>query len=238
MGVSSVSATPRKRSRKRRLLGFCLLAVATPTLVLARPGWPLWRSACNDVDCVEPVQAGFVNDASRMNLTAVREVRSVPADPVEAERALAALLAEANEKGWKVSIAGAQHTMGGHTIYPGGVVIDMRPLTRMELDEKTNMLHVGAGAMWSDVIAYLDARGRSVGVMQANNSFTVGGSISANCHGWQVGRPPIDSTVRGFRLMLSDGKIVRCSREENAELFSAVLGGYGLFGVILDVDLA
>src|SRR5215475_6792974 len=37
--------------------------------------------------------------------------------------------------------------------------------------------------------------------------------------------------------MLSDGKIVRCSREENAELFSAVLGGYGLFGVILDVDL-
>ena len=74
--------------------------------------------------------------------------------------------------------------------------------------------------------------------MQSNNSFTVGGSISANCHGWQVGRPPIASTVRGFRLMLADGTIVHCSREENAELFSSVLGGYGLFGIILDVDLA
>jgi FAD/FMN-containing dehydrogenase len=238
MGIASVSAGPRKRSRKRRLLGLCLLAAATPTLFLARPGWHLWRTAYNDIDYVEPLQAGFVNDASRMNLTAVREVRAIPADPLEAERVLAALLVEANEKGWKVSIAGAQHTMGGHTIYPGGVVIDMRPLARMELAEKTNVLHVGAGAVWSDVIAYLDARGRSVGVMQSNNSFTVGGSISVNCHGWQASRPPIGSTVRAFRLMLADGNVVRCSREENAELFSAVLGGYGLFGVILDVDLA
>jgi FAD/FMN-containing dehydrogenase len=219
-------------------MAVCLLALATPALFLARPAWHLWRTACNDVDCVEPLEPGFVNDASRMNLTAVREVRPVPADPEEAERALVALLAEANANGWKVSIAGARHTMGGHTIYPGGVVVDMRPLARMELDEQTNVLHVGAGALWRDVIAYLDPRGQSVAVMQSNNSFSVGGSISANCHGWQIGRPPIDSTVRGFRLMLADGKVVRCSREENRELFSAVLGGYGLFGVILDVDLA
>jgi FAD/FMN-containing dehydrogenase len=36
---------------------------------------------------------------------------------------------------------------------------------------------------------------------------------------------------------LADGRIVRCSRDENVELFSLALGGYGLFGVILDVDL-
>ena len=36
---------------------------------------------------------------------------------------------------------------------------------------------------------------------------------------------------------MADGTIVRCSRTENAELFSLALGGYGLFGVILDVDL-
>jgi FAD/FMN-containing dehydrogenase len=58
-----------------------------------------------------------------------------------------------------------------------------------------------------------------------------------NCHGWQFNRPPIDSTVISFRLMLADGKIVKCSRTENAELFSLVLGGYGLFGIILDADL-
>lgn len=238
MDNPSIPAPPGKRPRKRRVLVLCLLIFATPAVFLARPGWHLWRTSRNDVDYLEQLEPGFTNDASRMNLTAVRDVHVAPVDLVEAERELASLLAEANKNGWKVSIAGAQHTMGGHTIYPGGVMINMRPLAEMHLDKTTNMLHVGAGATWRDVIAYLDDQGRSVGVMQSNNSFTVGGSISANCHGWQVGRPPIASTVRGFRLMLADGKIVRCSREENAELFSSVLGGYGLFGIILDIDLA
>jgi FAD/FMN-containing dehydrogenase len=73
--------------------------------------------------------------------------------------------------------------------------------------------------------------------MQSNNDFSVGGSLSVNCHGWQPNRPPIASTVLSFRLMKADGTIVRCSRLENAELFSLVLGGYGLFGIILDADL-
>jgi FAD/FMN-containing dehydrogenase len=127
--------------------------------------------------------------------------------------------------------------MGGHTIYPGGVSIDMTPFRHMQLDEERDVLHVGAGAKWSEILPYLDARGRSVAIMQSNNSFTVGGSLSVNCHGWQYGRPPIASSVETFRLMKADGSIVRCSREENAELFSLVLGGYGLFGIILDAEL-
>ena len=84
---------------------------------------------------------------------------------------------------------------------------------------------------------YLDKRGKSVAIMQSNNSFTVGGSISVNCHGWQYGKPPIASSVESIRMMLADGSIVDCSRTQNKELFSLALGGYGLFGVILDVDL-
>ena len=73
--------------------------------------------------------------------------------------------------------------------------------------------------------------------MQSNNAFSVGGSLSVNCHGWQFDRPPIASTVESFRLMQADGTIVRCSRKENQELFSLALGGYGLFGIILDAEL-
>ena len=58
-----------------------------------------------------------------------------------------------------------------------------------------------------------------------------------NCHGWQFEAPPIASSVRALRVMLADGTVVRCSRTEQSELFSLVLGGYGLFGVILDVEL-
>ena len=127
--------------------------------------------------------------------------------------------------------------MGGHIIYPNGIVIDMLLFNRMELDATNLILHVQAGARWNEVITFLNRHGLSVQVMQSNDDFSIGGSLSVNCHGWQFNRPPIDSTVESFHLMLADGKIAKCSRTENQELFSLVLGGYGLFGIILDADL-
>jgi FAD/FMN-containing dehydrogenase len=114
----------------------------------------------------------------------------------------------------------------------------MLGLRHMHLDEQRNILHVQGGACWSDVLRYLHERQRSLKVMQSNNSFSVGGSLSANCHGWQAASPPIASTVLAFRLLLADGTIIRCSREEHPELFSLVLGGYGLFGILIDVELS
>jgi FAD/FMN-containing dehydrogenase len=107
----------------------------------------------------------------------------------------------------------------------------------MDLDAAKQVLTVGAGARWSEVLPYLDARGFSPLVMQAYNDFSIGGSLSVNCHGWQVQRPPIASTVEALRVMKADGAVVRCTRSENAELFSHVLGGYGLFGIILEAEL-
>jgi len=160
---------------------------------------------------------GHVDDASRMNQTQVAEVWPIPADRAEAEAQLQALLARARQDQLHVSIAGARHSMGGHTVAPGGVVIDMLPFKRLELNADKKLLTAGAGARWSDIIPFLDARGLSVGVMQSNHNFSVGGSLSVNCHGWQCHKPPIASTVESFRLMKANGAIVRCSREENKE---------------------
>lgn len=223
-----------KRQQRRRL---ALLAVTVVVVLLARPVWHLLRTRWADQDAPDVLPPGVIDDASRMNRTRVREIWSIPSDPAAAESQLAELLEQTEAQGIPVSIAGARHSMGGHTIAPDGVVIDMRPFNHMALDESRDVLTVGAGALWSEIIPFLDARGRSVGVMQSNNSFSVGGSISVNCHGWQFGRPPISSLVESIRLMQADGTIVRCSRLENAELFSLALGGYGLFGVILDVDM-
>ncbi len=214
-------------------LGILLVA----TVVMGRPLLHLAKTAWSDTEAREPPPKGFMNDASRMNLTEVREVWPVPNDDEAAETQLTQLFQRAGEEGLRISIAGARHSMGGHSLVPGGIVIDMTPFNKLELDEERDLLHVQAGAKWSDVIPYLDQRGKSVAIMQSNNSFTVGGSISVNCHGWQYGRPPISSSVESFRLMLADGTIVDCSRTENKKLFSLALGGYGLFGVILDVDL-
>ena len=215
---------------------FILTAIVLAA-ILARPVVHLLNTAWRDSDDRQSLPQGFVDDASRMNATRVAEVWSIPADPLKAEQQLAELLQRAREKNLRVSIAGTRHSMGGHTINPGGIVIDMLPFNNMTLDEDKEILHVQAGATWKQVIALLDASGRSVSVMQSDNSFSVGGSISVNCHGWQYDRPPIASTVESFRLMKADGTIARCSRQENQELFSLVLGGYGLFGIILDADL-
>lgn len=228
----------RARSRRRRRF----LAIGVPALallaVLGPPVWHLARTAWQDAPPRQfTVPAGHADDISRLNPTPVAEVWKIPEDRDGAERQLRELLRRARETGRHVAVAGARHSMGGHTLYPGGIVVDMRPFRAMHLDPERRLLTVGAGALWTDVLRQLDARGFSIEVMQSDSAFSVGGSLSVNCHGWQFGRPPIASTVDSFRLMLADGSVVRCSRTENPELFSLALGGYGLFGIILEADL-
>ncbi|HWC20636.1 MAG TPA: FAD-binding oxidoreductase [Terriglobales bacterium] len=215
-----------------------VFAIAAAVLALVGPPiLHLARTAYNDRPAIETLPSGYADDASRLDKTRVAENWNVPPNLDEAERQLRDLLRRAQSSGLHVSIAGSRHSMGGQTIYPDGIHINMRRLNGMELDEARNLLHVQAGAKWAEIIPFLDQRARSIEVMQSDNAFSVGGSLSVNCHGWQYGRPPIASTVESLRLMKADGTIVRCSRRENKELFSLVLGGYGLFGVILDVDL-
>jgi FAD/FMN-containing dehydrogenase len=226
------------KKRRRVILTSVVVLVVIGSLI-GRPVFHLTRAALRDqaVAVQRPLSAGRVDDASRLNGTSVAEVWDIPPNSGAAEAQLRELLKRAREQGLPISIGGARHSMGGHTISPAGIVVNMLPFRQMSLDQKSNILHVGAGARWADIIPYLDQCGRSVAVMQSFNSFSVGGSTSVNCHGWQHDQPPIASTVEAFRLMKADGSVVRCSRAENAQLFSLALGGYGLFGVILDVDL-
>lgn len=226
----------RLRNWRPALLGLVAF-VALLAVMVAFPVFHLTRTAWNDRNGVFPVPAGEIDDASRLDETTVAEIWQIPENEAAAEKQLADLLEYARAHHLKISIAGARHSMGGHVIYPNGIVIDMLPFNRMTLDKTRNILHVQAGARWRDVITFLNVHGRSVAVMQSNDDFSVGGSLSVNCHGWQFDSPPIACTVVSLRLILWDGRIVTCSREENAELFSLVLGGYGLFGIILDADL-
>src|SRR5438045_1283791 len=82
----------------------------------------------------------FRDDASRLNRTRVAEVVDIPGDPVAAEAQLRALLKQARTQGLKVSIAGAKHTMGGHTIAADGISVNMLPFHRLELDVKARIL--------------------------------------------------------------------------------------------------
>lgn len=228
--------SPWRKIRRRLLLAMAaillaLLVIAGPPVIFLGMVWLRDRGP----ELAEP-EAGK-GDYGKFDKNTPREFVAVPADAREAEKQLSALVARAGREKLKISVSGAKHSMGGHTLYPGGIALDMLPFHAMSLDEGRRILTVGAGARWAEVIPFLDARGFAVDVMQSSNDFTVGGSLSVNCHGWQPHSPPICSTVESFRIVTADGAIVRCSRTENAELFSLALGGYGLFGIILDAEL-
>ncbi|WP_413309832.1 FAD-binding oxidoreductase [Bacillus sp. 1P10SD] len=148
------------------------------------------------------------------------------------------ILKEAKKDRLKVSIAGKRHSQGGHTYYPDGVVLDMSSFNKiLEIDEKRKTIHVESGATWDDIQKALGPKGLAVKVMQSQNIFTVGGSISVNVHGRDIKNESLGQTINWFHLLLPNGKIVKVDRVGEPELFMDVLGGYGLFGVILDVEL-
>jgi hypothetical protein len=206
-------------------------------VLLFRPAWHLIKAGDRGGDTIPEVPKGYANDVSRLNQTRIDSLVQISPHSDSVILQLRQLLQYAQKRQLPVSIAGAKHSMGGHTIAPDGVRIDMLPFKKLSLDTTTGILTAGAGALWSEVIPYLNGYGRAVYVMQSDNAFSVGGSVSVNCHGWQHNTPPIASTVISFRILTVDGRLVHCSRQENRELFSLALGGYGLFGIILEVDL-
>jgi len=220
------------RITRRRALAS--LGIGAPAALLAHPAGHLAIAAYRDRGSIPAPPAGFTEDASRLETIAV-ETHVVPARGTE--DALLALFSQARAAGRPIAIAGARHTMGGQTSASGALVVDTSEIRAMSLDEGRNVLTVGSGARWSQVLAYLDPLGRSVGVMQGYSSFSVGGSLGANVHGWQHDRPPIASSAESLRIMLADGRVVRTDRSENRQLFALVIGGYGLFGVVLNVEL-
>lgn len=174
---------------------------------------------------------GTINDASCLNRTPVAGI--VEVHTVEDVRNA---LAFARENKLKVSLAGVKHSMGGQAFFENAVVLDMMHFNEMVLDEENQILTVQSGATWHDIQTFLHPR-FAVKAMQSTDIFTVGGSISVNAHGMDHQAGSVGGTIRAMRVMLASGEIVTASPTENAELFDLVVGGYGLFGVILDVDL-
>jgi FAD/FMN-containing dehydrogenase len=135
-----------------------------------------------------------------------------------------------------VAVGAARHSMGGQSLPRNGVALTVDS-ARCEPNRRDKIFLADAGTRWQRVIAVLDLIGFSPAVMQSNNDFAVGSTYCVNAHGWPVPYGPFGSTVRSVRLMLADGSVVKCSRTENEELFKLAMGGYGLVGIILDLEV-
>src|SRR5438552_17738059 len=135
--------------------------------------------------------------------------------------------------------------MGSQQFATDSICIDTRGLDRViSFDRERGLIEAEAGIQWPKLIhSYLEAQGNSVkqwGIAQKQtgaDTFTLGGSLSSNVHGRGLAMKPLISNVESFTLINADGKSIRCSRDENDELFRVAIGGYGLFGLIDSVTL-
>src|SRR4029077_9388959 len=183
----------------------------------------------------------WVNDVhSQLNRTRVRELLR-PCNRDE----LAEIVRSASRKGLPISVSGYRHSMGGQQFATDGICIDTRELDRVvSFDRERGLLEAEAGIQWPKLIrAYLDAEAgdtKQWGIAQKQtgaDTFTLGGSLSSNVHGRGLTMKPLISNVESFTLINADGKSIRCSRDENNELFRLAIGGYGLFGLVDTVTL-
>ena len=181
--------------------------------------------------------AGILDDASQLSPTPVASHLTITDDAraTVVERVRVALN-EARAARRPFIASAARHSMGGQSLARDGTVatLDQRWL---EANTAGRTYRVAAGTRWSTVIARLDAAGFSPAVMQSNNDFGVASTFSVNAHGWPVPFSGGGTTVRSLAMVLADGTEVTCSRTENADLFRHAMGGYGLFGVITELEL-
>jgi FAD/FMN-containing dehydrogenase len=187
---------------------------------------------------LQPVGAdGTMNDASLLSETrifrhtvAVENPTEILADKIRAE------IAAARDEGRPFNVGAARHSMGGHAIPTNGHAMTFdNGFTQINRGGTTYRAH--AGARWSDVIRALDPLGFGPKVMQSNNDFGVAATFCVNAHGWPAPHGPMGSTVRSMFIVRPDGELVRCSRTENAPLFFASMGGYGLTGAVIELEV-
>jgi FAD/FMN-containing dehydrogenase len=185
------------------------------------------------VEALRPGDDGY-DDAAKVFFASGEPALVVrPRDPDE----VAAALDHAVRHDLAVSVRSGGHSALGHGTNTGGLVVDLSRLEAVEvLDPDRRLVRVGGGATWGRVGDALDPHGwgltsgdtSDVGV----GGLTLGGGI-----GWMVRRHglAIDNLV-GARVVTANGRLLTASADEHPDLFWALRGGGGNFGVVVDFD--
>ncbi len=183
----------------------------------------------------------LLNDVqSRLNRTeTARIVRPKTSEEIRNE------IQKAAADGIAVCPSGALHSMGGQQFAASGVSMSSSKLKKIgPLDREGRTIWVQSGVTWPELVGWLHEtqRGASgtLSIIQKQtgaDEMTLGGALSSNIHGRVLGRRPIVADIEEFYITNARGGRVLCSRENNPELFSLAIGGYGLFGFVDSIRL-
>jgi FAD/FMN-containing dehydrogenase len=144
----------------------------------------------------------------------------------------------ARSEGLPLAVRGGGHSIPGFSTTDGGVVLDLSPMTGIQVDPASRRVVAQAGCLWSDLDHETQAFGLALtgGLVSSTGiaGFTLGGGV-----GWLVRRCGLtcDSLV-GADVVTADGQFVHASAEEHPDLFWALRGGGGNFGVVTSFEYA
>ena len=146
---------------------------------------------------------------------------------------VAAAVGFARDHGLLLSIKGGGHNMAGTSIAERGLTFDMSRMRDVTVDPDARLAHVGPGCLLRDVDRATQAHGLATPLGSFNSEvgvagLTLGGGLGylTRRFGWTV------DNLEEVEIVTADGQIRTAGRDENADLFWALRGGGGNFGVV------
>jgi FAD/FMN-containing dehydrogenase len=147
---------------------------------------------------------------------------------------VAAVIRFAREHDLPLAVRGGGHNGGGLASVDDGVVCDLSPMKTISVDPATGTVRVGAGAVWSEVDAATQPHNLAVpcGIIGSTGvaGLTLGGGTGylTRRHGLTI------DNLLAAKMVLADGSQVTASADESPDLFWAIRGGGGNFGVVTE----
>ena len=145
----------------------------------------------------------------------------------------------ARDNGLSIGLRGAGRSYGDASLNSENICLDTSRMTRiLDWDPVNGVIRVEPGVTIGQIWHYVVEDGWWPYVVSGTMTPTIGGAAGMNIHGknnFRVGT--IGDHIREFEILLPNGKIKRCTRVENAELFFAAIGGFGMLGCFLSLTL-